>query len=193
MQKYFKVLIAISSLVFINSCSMYYPGKFTQKTINYPQSMSSDAKNGWNYLYSGNAADAKKILLKALKKNDNDFYAHWGLGGVLMSEKKYAKALVHLNKADQLSPNNIKIMNAIACVYLNKGQYENNSELYKQALKIIARAEKLNPSYGLTYINKALAFALLGKIAEAKATYEIAKKNGARTNPQTMKIIFGNK
>jgi tetratricopeptide (TPR) repeat protein len=58
-----------------------------------------------------NLEEAIKCYKKAIEIEPNLWYAHFNLANALTEMKNYHESLIHFDKALQLNPNNIYILN----------------------------------------------------------------------------------
>ncbi len=102
-------------------------------------------KMGQYYAKSGRFAEATDILEKYIAANPNDFRGYQYMGLALAADGKYKEALAKFKKAEELNPKSVKLMCDIAATY-------KDMKRYSSAQSYIAKAKKIDPSYGYIYI-----------------------------------------
>src|SRR5581483_10453355 len=73
-------------------------------------------------LKSSDPAAARRALSTYLVENPNDAAAQTEMGYMLINEKNYRDAIVHLEKAHDIEPANEKIMLQLAYAYKARGE-----------------------------------------------------------------------
>jgi tetratricopeptide (TPR) repeat protein len=86
-------------------------------------------------LASGDQEAANRQFGLALEADPNDFDANLQLGGVRQREQRLEEALVYLNRAAALQPDNLAVRQALASVYLAQGKTERALTLLESVVK----------------------------------------------------------
>lgn len=87
------------------------------------------------YQLSGNLAAAETTYRDAVARFPTNAAAYWRLGAMLALERRYADALEALNKAEQMTPNDPRVLRDISLVLLREGKIP---ESLKEAQRLVA-------------------------------------------------------
>jgi len=120
-----------------------------------------------NIFYKESMARAMDLAQKALSLNETDAFNHTALSYLFALTKQHDKAIVHAERALALDDANSFLVlefSACALMYSCRG---------KEALAVLEKAERLNPSYPFTPIHFSWVYLLLGRYGEA---FEQAQK-----------------
>lgn len=115
---------------------------------------------GHEYIYCDQFVKAKSCYEMALKTDQNNFHAWWGLGNVSLKQEKYDRALDYFQKSNTLNSKNSIVQSYIGIVY---EKLEKNSE----ALIAFKRSEDLNPGALMTRFHKTQIYYKMGDYSNA--------------------------
>lgn len=115
---------------------------------------------GHEYIYCDQYVKAKNCYELALKADQNNFHAWWGLGNVALKQEKYERALDYFHKASSLNSRNSVVQSYIGIV-LEK--MEKNNE----ALAAFKKSEELNPKTLMNRFHKAQIYYKMGDYSNA--------------------------
>ena len=125
---------------------------------------------------SGNINDAKKLYLKLIGIDRNNFLFQNLLGTTLLQLKKYDEAIKHLDISIKLNPN-------FAVSFGNKGIAHAEKKQYQEAINNYDKAINLNRKFFDAYLNKGIALKNIHKHHDALKYYYFCIKVNAR-NPK---------
>ena len=126
---------------------------------------------------SGNINDAKKLYLKLIGLDRNNFLFQNLLGTTLLQLKKYDEAIKHLDISIKLNP-------SFAESFGNKGIAHAEKKQYQEAISNYDKAINLKKKYFDAYLNKGIALKNIHKYNEALKYYYFCIK----VNPGNPKI-----
>jgi protein O-mannosyl-transferase len=118
----------------------------------------------WNQ--SGMYSDVETLYRTTLTRNDC-WWAHTNLGILLADRGRTDEAMVHLLKALELNPNDVKTHNNLGNLLARTGQTDEALAHYQKALE-------LDPDYAEAHNNLGLLLAKMGRTDEAMAHYQKA-------------------
>jgi tetratricopeptide (TPR) repeat protein len=121
---------------------------------------------------SQNIFTEERELREKIRKNPNDYKAHFQLGNLLHDLKKYEEAEKEFREAIRLNPNDEKIHNDFAILLEDLGRYEEAEKEYREAIRI-------NPNVAQIYTNFGAFLQRLKRYEEA----EKELKEAIRINP----------
>lgn len=142
----------------------------------YHEILVLDPNSAEAYMLAGEALDemkdnvgATEMFRAAVKANSKTPNAHFGLGYLLWSQKKYPEAAAELQAELENDPNHVQ-----ALVYLGdtKIQMNNNDE----AGPLLERAVKLDPSQPLAHLDLGVVYAEMNKNEDALRELLVAEK-----------------
>ena len=107
------------------------------------------------YYTEGELSKAKSICLEGLKYHSSYISPYLLLADISLKENDMDKALNFLNRAKEISPENVKVYEKMAHIYTKKGQLEESLKTYKiliaiqphhqMALDYVSYLEKIIP------------------------------------------------
>lgn len=112
----------------------------------------------------GKYDQAVTTLTTAIERYPNYLPAYCGLAELHVRKRRLNDAMVALDKAHQLAPDDAVILNNLGMVYMLQGQHEN-------ALDAFAQAAGKGPNNARYKANMALATGMMGRYDEALALY----------------------
>lgn len=115
---------------------------------------------GHEYIYCDQFVKAKTCYEMALKTDQYNFHAWWGLGNVSLKQEKYDRALDYFLKSNTLNSKNSIVQSYIGIVY---EKLEKNNE----ALSAFKRSEDLNPNALMTRFHKTQIYYKMGDYSNA--------------------------
>ena len=121
--------------------SVYATEKVELVNVEKSNTYVDEAKN---YTKKLEYAKAEKCLNEALKLNNKNAEAYFGLGIVEDAKKNNDKAINYYTKAIELSPNNYEY-------YYARGAAEINAIQLKALVDDMNKVLELNPKYGIAY------------------------------------------
>ncbi|MBX9694894.1 MAG: protein kinase, partial [Cyanobacteria bacterium] len=173
--------VAVISVVpfvfaFVSPSLMSWPSTFVG-------AMLADGAPGWGHLFLRHALDYQRVLpvghaiAKASaepRQRDNEiielsnaiakrprFAPYYMVRGLLLANKGNTRgAIIDLNKASELDPSKVEIVNHRAEIYMADNQFEN-------AIKDYSHSLELDPTQSKVYKRRGLAKACLKKYSEA--------------------------
>lgn len=86
-------------------------------------------------LSSGDQESAGREFQRALQLDPNDFEANLQLGGIRQRQQRYDEALMYLDRAAAVRPDDLAVHHAKASVYLGMGEPERALGLLEQVVK----------------------------------------------------------
>jgi protein O-GlcNAc transferase len=126
---------------------------------------------------SGNINDAKKLYLKLIGLDRNNFLFQNLLGTTLLQLKKYDEAIKHLDISIKLNP-------SFAESFGNKGIAHAEKKQYQEAINNYDKAINLKKNFFDAYLNKGIALKNIHKYDDALKYYHFCIK----VNPGNPKI-----
>jgi Flp pilus assembly protein TadD len=127
---------------------------------------------------SQDGGDPRTVILEAmarhnLRKNPDDFEAHYNLAALLMRDGQLREAIGHFSAATRIRPNEPTVNNAYGAALLASGEPE-------QAIPKLTAALNARPDYFDAHYNLGNALAALADFRGALAEFQTA----VRLNPQ---------
>jgi tetratricopeptide (TPR) repeat protein len=174
----------------INELPMY-GGQHNPAVETDKENSKSAAKLGWKYYYSGDFDTAIKRFNQAWMLDRENADAFYGFGLILgqrareeETEKNLLESIKFLEKANSLSPQNVRIMVDFAFSHTLLGNYllikkKSAKDEFKKARFLFFQAEKIEPKYPLIYLNWSVLEFYDGNYFLAKRFLDHAKKLGA--------------
>lgn len=138
---------------------------------------------GHEYIYCDQYVKAKNCYELALKADQSNFHAWWGLGNVALKQEKYERALDYFHKASNLNNKNSVVHSYIGIV-LEK--MEKNSE----ALAAFKKSEELNPKTLMNRFHKAQIYYKMGDYSNA--LIELEKLINLSPKESQVYVMIGN-
>ena len=129
--------------------------------------MKSKFNEALSFFQKGQLDEAKKICLKILKEQPDNFNVLHLLGVIAFKEKDYVKLEDLIEKAIKIKPNQVEIYNFYALILVNLKKFN-------LAIKSWDEAIKLKPDYAEAYNNKGNILFVLKKNEDALESYEKA-------------------
>jgi tetratricopeptide (TPR) repeat protein len=160
----------------------------------YPRQIPVAYLNRAHYWYKNNRREkAIEDLNAAIEINPDYLLAHLNRGLIYLENNDNEKALQDYNRYLALaSPSDINgniLDPSVSDALGNKGLIYTRTGQYKKALLELDLAIKLNPPNPINYINRAIAYQKLGRIAEAREDLQTAEKWGAVIDPSLRKLL----
>jgi predicted O-linked N-acetylglucosamine transferase (SPINDLY family) len=121
---------------------------------------------------SGNINDAKKLYLKLIGIDKNNFLFQNLLGTTFLQLKEYDEAIKHLDISIKLNPN-------FAVSFGNKGIAHAEKKQYREAINNYDKAINLNKKFFDAYLNKGIALKNIHKYDDALKYYYFCIKVNA--------------
>jgi len=143
-----------------------YPNDFEIK-LNYAESL----------LWDKNYNDAKSYYEGLIKKNDKSFPALLGYANTLSNLKIYDEALINVNKALAVLPENPNALTSKKYIYLGYAYQNQKAQNYDEAERLLKENLSLFKDDKDTLLNLANLYLIAGKFDEAETTYNILAKN----------------
>lgn len=173
-----------------NELPMYGDNYDPEVQPNKEMSQSA-AKLGWQYYYNQDLDTAIKRFNQAWMFDRNSVDAFWGFG-VIMGQRgmnedpeyHFKESIRFLEKANELSPNNARILVDLAythtmlAYFLKIKSQPNENKHFAKAKKYYEKAQDLEPGYPLLYANWSTLEFYQGNITEAKKQLDRAKELG---------------
>jgi len=126
----------------------------------------------------GEAKTAKKLLAAALEQGGSCFSGHYGLGWLLLMEKKQRKAVTHFKQALSICPS--------PEAYFALGSLYCEMERYELAAEHLKKATELDESYSEALELLALVYTHMGKRDLANAVrLKVNQTRASRGKPAT--------
>ncbi len=159
--------------------------RFVEEAVKAAGTKEEAAKilvtRGWQHLKRGDAATAIKRFNQAASLNPLSSDAYWGLGAATSQKGKFDASIHLFERAFALDPQNAQLVADIGLAYTrhatsNSSDSSERAQGLEKALAWLDKAEKIDPSYALTYANRAIALAHLGDYNKAWANVEQAEK-----------------
>ncbi len=113
------------------------------------------------------------------KKRDSQLKsadAHYNLGAQMLNEGNYQAALIELRRAEQFTPRDPKIHNALGLAYFYAKRFEDAEGAYREALS-------LQRDYSEAYMNLGALYAQRGKCEQAIVEFRKALENPFYATP----------
>jgi len=125
---------------------------------------------------------ARELVEQALKtglNTDNQANAHLCLGEILYNEDNYKRAVIELNKSNDLRPRNHATLNYLALSYLQLGDYG-------KVIQILNTIPRSSPGYAEAQTTMAVAYISLGKEEKAKKICRAIRRDESQNPFATM-------
>lgn len=150
----------------------------------YPDAQDGYSVLAWTYRdYLNQPEKALEILARGVKALPDSGRLHNDYGLELLLAGRYAEALPELETYVRLNPDEPNPLDSLASAYLVTGQPE-------KALENFARALELDPSFTLSAIGRAWAFAMLGRYPEALTEMDRAEEGFTARNVRLWELHF---
>ncbi len=122
--------------------------------------IDANSQGRGNVFYKESMARAMDLAQKALSLNETDAFNHTALAYLFALIKQHDKAIVHAERALALDTNSFLVLEFSACalMYSCRG---------KEALAVMEKAERLNPSFPFMPVHLCWVYLLLGRYEEA--------------------------
>jgi len=143
-----------------------YPNDFEIK-LNYAESLL------WNNKYS----DAKNYYELLIEENDQSFPALLGYANTLSNLKIYNNALIYVNKALKVLPNNPNALTSKKYIYLGYAYQNQQAQNYDEAKRLLKENLSLFNNDKDTLLNLANLYLITGEFDKAKTAYNTIAKN----------------
>jgi hypothetical protein len=135
---------------------------------------------GWKQLKQGDPEVAIQSFNQAYLLDPNNAEIYWGLGVAMTQQERHDIAVRLFARALALDPQNPRLLADIglAHAYAAAGMTHDPIEQAKRlqgAMPWFDAAEKLDPSYATTFVNRAIALFFLGKYSESWVNIEKAE------------------
>jgi Tfp pilus assembly protein PilF len=111
-------------------------------------------------------SNSRRLFTHAVEVTDANYFAHFSLGNILATEKDFAGAARHFEKADRFYPQNVIIKTNLARILALKGELKTAQEYLEKALRF-------RPAYPNAHYH--LGLVLLAQLSYADAIDNIAK------------------
>ena len=206
-----KKLILITMLVFlcngayaerpINEIPMY-GGQHDPEVEPNKEHSKSAAKVGWKYYYEGDIDTAIKRFNQAWMFDRKSVDAFWGFGLIMGqraqkedTESNLSESIKFLEKADELSKNNPRIIVDLAFsetllgAFLKESKQSEFQKHFSKARILFQKAEKIDKDYPLIYSNWSILEFYEGNYSEAESKLNIAKRLGFKPSPDYEKDL----
>jgi Tfp pilus assembly protein PilF len=141
---------------------------------NYRQAVESDPKQADPYYYvaathatKGNTAEAAQWYKMALDIDPKHVRALVSYGLMLLKQRQFQVAEVHLKKANEIDSNRWQVHNGLGVICDYRRDYKCSEAHYQSAMQH-------NPNKAVVYTNWGYSKYLAGKWAEAKNFYDLA-------------------
>ena len=137
-------------------------------------------QRGWKQLKQGDAEVAIQSFNQAYLLDPNNAEIYWGLGVAMTQQERHDIAVRLFARALALDPQNPRLLADIglAHAYAAAGMTHDPVEQAKRlqgAMPWFDAAEKLDPTYATTFVNRAIALFFLGKYSESWMNVEKAE------------------
>ena len=123
-----------------------------------------------DFFRKGSFHDAKKVCLNILEKRKDDYSALQLISRICHSMGDYSEALVYINNAIKLKPENCHIL------YNDRGFIQQSLNLYDHALKSYKESIKIKSDFSLAYLNMGNVYNSLDDHDNAEKAYKKAIK-----------------
>lgn len=173
--------------------------RFVEEAVKAAGSKEEAAKlivnRGWQHLKRGDTATAIKRFNQAASLNPLSSEAYWGLGAATSQKGKFDASTQLFERAFALDPKNAQLVADIGLAYTrhatsNSPDSSERAQGLEKALAWLDKAEKIDPSYALTYANRSIALAYLGDYNKAWANVEQAEKlNKTSIDPKMISYL----
>ncbi len=126
-----------------------------------------ETARGWQLLKQGDTETAIQSFNQAYLLNPHNAEAYWGLGAAATQQGKYDVAARLFDRAYTRDPKNVRLLAdvGLARIRAAMGQSKDPIAQTKQMERVLLwfdAAEKIAPTYPLTYANRAVALYILG-------------------------------
>ena len=140
---------------------------YEQVLVKQPNNFDALHLLGVTFLSGENAAEAVRLILKALEVNPQDAIAHTNLGVAYANLKQHEKALEAYEKAISINGN-------FADAHYNRGNTLSDLKRFDNAIQSYGKAIAINAKHARAYYNKGNALLELKRTSEAVACYRLA-------------------
>lgn len=161
MRLIFFILLFIQALSFIAQKKPHIYSTTNEKAIKYYEESKK-------YFSQYKDKEAEEYIIKAIEKDDNFIEAHSAYAQLLIGQKKYQEAALHLKKAISINPDAFPINHfMLASTSMLLGDYKTAYSSYKKFLtyqyinpemKEMAEREMKNAEFGMNAIRHPLNF-----------------------------------
>lgn len=180
------------------------------------EALSSTASKSFNM---GRYAAAEQLYRSLLDKQPDNFVAQANLGTILIRRKLVDDAIIHLNRANELSPDKAFVHYMLGIAYYRKkadqsaldsfkeatrlepdnaeayvymGNIESSAGNWAQAVDHYDKAIRIKPDSIDALFNKASTLVHLNKIVQARQAYDLAIRAGATPDYDLQRILDPN-
>lgn len=159
--------------------------KFIDSTVKQFGSREAASRQimigGWKYVRENNCKSAMKRFNQAWLLTPVSSDVLWGFGATLGCEGKYEESISYFSKADQISPNNGRLLTDFGRVYQQYAIRASKSKgaAFKRldkSIDLFKKAGKLEPRYFHVYQNWAISLYFKGDYKGAWEKIEKAEK-----------------
>jgi len=153
------------------------------------------AVRGWQHLKKGDASTAVSRFNQALILNPNYADAFWGLGAATSLQGRFDASILLFERAYSLDQKNVGLTADVGVAYMRRAMSKpqdpaERAKGLNSALAWFDKAEKLDPFYEQTLVNRAIALAFLGDYNNAWANVERAEAlNEKSVDPQFISYL----
>lgn len=121
---------------------------------------------GMTHFQFGNPAQALTLWQRCVDLRPTDAMAHSSVGSALGALHRYDEALVHLERAAELSPRNVDLLYNLGALYLRLARFADGADVLERAAVMRPEAD--------TYSNLGWALLRLGRLGDAERSFRAA-------------------
>jgi tetratricopeptide (TPR) repeat protein len=158
----------------------YPAGDKIEASESKQEAARNAAVRGWQHLKKGDASTAASRFNQALILDPNYADAFWGMGATTSLQGKFDASISLFERAYALDPKNVGLTADVGVAYMRRAMSKSQAPAERakgldSALEWFDKAEKIDPFYEQTLVNRAIALAFLGDYNKAWANVERAE------------------
>ena len=144
---------------------------FTELLKDYPNDFEIKLNYGESLLWNANFTKAKTYYKGLVVEDPNSFAALLGFANTLSNLKDYEDALIYVNKALEVSPDNPNAMTSKKYIYLGYAYQNQQEQQYEKAEALLTKNLKVFGDDKDTLLNLANLYLIWEKLDSAKTIY----------------------
>lgn len=144
---------------------------FTELLNTYPNDFEIKLNYAESLLWDKNYSNAKSFYENLIQENNTSFPGLLGYANTLSNLKIYKEALIYVNKALEVSPENQNALTSKKYIYLGYAYQNQQAQNYDEAERLLKENLTLFKDDKDSLLNLANLYIIAGKFDEAEVTY----------------------